>query len=329
MSDAATDIRSTKSTASGKAGTDVRPKVSVISLTYNQADFVRRALEGMVSQQTDFPFEVVIHDDASTDGTADIIREYQARYPDIIKPILRTENLFSKERSLRTVIRQVVDATQGEYIANCEGDDYWTDPYKLAKQAAILDAHPEVSMVYTNFKRVDENDEELVSDTYVDIQKDYESGALFARMIDNNFPLTVSIMERREVFYHPVLLSCPEQYDYTMACSSALAGELYFLPEVTCAYRQNRESFTFRHHGIMTANDAIVRYHFTRAYLKEPQWRKSGEYHRRIMRSIAGIMVRKRLMMRGKFYKLLLTTPALWPYIPGALLGKLTGRKSG
>ena len=83
-------------------------------------------------QKTDFPFEILIHDDASTDGTADIIREYEAKYPDIIKPIYQTENQYSKGIKVSQVYQ--FPRAKGKYIALCEGDDYWTDPYKLQKQ---------------------------------------------------------------------------------------------------------------------------------------------------------------------------------------------------
>ena len=121
----------------------MKPLLSIICITYNHKDFIRQALEGFVMQKTNFKFEVLIHDDASTDGTADIIREYEAKYPDIIKPIYQKENQFSKGvHILKTFIYPRV---LGKYVALCEGDDYWTDPNKLQKQVDFLEAHPEYS----------------------------------------------------------------------------------------------------------------------------------------------------------------------------------------
>lgn len=118
-----------------------KPVVSICCITYNHAAFIGQSLEGFVSQVTDFPFEAIVHDDASTDGTADIIRDYAERYPAIIKPIFQTENQYRKERG--RVTRTVFQAATGRYVAMCEGDDYWTDPMKLQKQIDFLEAYPE------------------------------------------------------------------------------------------------------------------------------------------------------------------------------------------
>lgn len=118
-------------------------KVSVYCTVYNHAKYLRDALNGFVSQKTNFPFEVFVHDDASTDGSADIIREYAQAYPHIIKPILQTENQYSK--GLKIFGTFILPKVTGEYIAVCEGDDYWTDPCKLQMQVDFLDSHPEYS----------------------------------------------------------------------------------------------------------------------------------------------------------------------------------------
>ena len=97
-------------------------------------------------QQTSFPFEVVIHDDASTDGSAAIIREYATRYPNIFVPIYQTENQYSQGKKVSSTY--VFPRARGKYIALCEGDDYWTDPLKLQKQVDFLEANPEYSMCF-------------------------------------------------------------------------------------------------------------------------------------------------------------------------------------
>src|SRR5690625_3999133 len=99
--------------------------VSISCITYNQSSYIRQCLDGFLMQKCNFKFEVLIHDDASTDNTADIIKEYQAKYPDIIKPIYQAENQYSK--GVRGInIRFNFPRAQGKYIALCEGDDYWT-----------------------------------------------------------------------------------------------------------------------------------------------------------------------------------------------------------
>lgn len=124
----------------------MEPLVSVLCLAYNHEAYIRRTLDSFLSQQTDFPFEIIIHDDASTDGTAAVIREYEARYPEIVKPIYQTENQYSKPNTpiMKTFLYPVA---RGKYFAMCDGDDAFTDPLKLQRQADFLEAHPDYSMV--------------------------------------------------------------------------------------------------------------------------------------------------------------------------------------
>ncbi len=121
--------------------------VSICCITYNQEEYIRDALDGFLSQETDFSYEVLIHDDASTDGTADIIREYARQYPEIIKPILQTKNQYAKGLTNVSGTYNFPRA-KGRYIAMCEGDDYWTDPHKLQRQTDYMEAHPDCSLVF-------------------------------------------------------------------------------------------------------------------------------------------------------------------------------------
>ena len=125
-------------------------EVSVVCNAYNHEKYIRSALEGFAMQKTSFPFEVLVHDDASTDRTAEIIREYEIKYPDIIKPIYSTENQYSKNDGSLSQIQN--GRVQGKYIALCEGDDYWTDPLKLQKQYDLLESHPEIDICATAAK---------------------------------------------------------------------------------------------------------------------------------------------------------------------------------
>lgn len=122
--------------------------VTIRCLAYNHEAYIRQCLDGFVMQRTSFRFEAIVHDDASTDGTAGIIREYAERYPDIIKPIFETENQYSKhDGSIRRIMNQ---HTRGKYVAMCEGDDYWIDPLKLQKQVDLLESNKEYSMCFHN-----------------------------------------------------------------------------------------------------------------------------------------------------------------------------------
>lgn len=117
--------------------------VSVCCMTYNHEPYIRDCLEGFVKQKTNFKYEVLIHDDASTDKTADIIREYEKKYPDIIKPIYQTVNQYSKKIDINKEYQYT--RVNGKYVAWCEGDDYWIDPLKLQKQYDFMEEHRECS----------------------------------------------------------------------------------------------------------------------------------------------------------------------------------------
>ena len=121
--------------------------VSIQCLVYNHEPYLRQCLDGFVMQKTNFKFEAIVHDDASTDGSAVIIREYAEKYPDIIKPIFEVENQYSKRDG--SLDRIMHDACRGKYIAICEGDDYWIDPLKLQKQVDIMIQDQSIGVCYT------------------------------------------------------------------------------------------------------------------------------------------------------------------------------------
>lgn len=117
------------------------PLVSILCATFNQKEYIAQAIESFLMQKVNFSFEIIIHDDASTDGTADIVREYAKKYPDIIKPILQSENQHSKKNSIWKNF--IYSKAKGKYLADCEGDDYWTDPNKLQRQVDFLENNPD------------------------------------------------------------------------------------------------------------------------------------------------------------------------------------------
>ena len=147
--------------------------VSICCITYNHEKYISECLDGFIKQKTDFTFEVLIHDDASTDKTATIIREYEAKHPDIIKPIYQTENQFSKGVSVSNVYN--FPRVKGKYIAMCEGDDYWTDPLKLQKQVDYLEMNKNCSLVFTNYSIAYDNNE-VVKNEHI---SDYSFNGIF------------------------------------------------------------------------------------------------------------------------------------------------------
>ena len=127
--------------------------VSVVCLTFNHEKYLRKTLEGFVRQKTDFDYEVIIHDDASTDGTAKIIREYQEKYPHLVKPVFQKENQYSQGISITK--EHILPRIKGKYVALCEGDDFWCDESKLQKQVDALEKHPECMFSAHIVQRID------------------------------------------------------------------------------------------------------------------------------------------------------------------------------
>lgn len=140
------------------------PLVSICCITYNHAQFIRKCLDGFLMQKTDFPIEILIHDDCSTDGTTEIIREYEAKYPDLIFPLYEEENQYQQGKAAEIDFYNYRRA-RGKYIAYCEGDDYWTDPLKLQKQVDFLEANPEYSVCFHNYKIFNTWNREFVNNT--------------------------------------------------------------------------------------------------------------------------------------------------------------------
>lgn len=114
------------------------PKVSICCLTYNHEKYLKQCLDGFVNQKTSFDYEILVHEDASTDNTASILKEYEIKYPKLFKCIYQKENQFSKQNTLVNILFEMA---QGDYLALCEGDDFWTDPYKLQKQVDFLESN--------------------------------------------------------------------------------------------------------------------------------------------------------------------------------------------
>lgn len=122
------------------------PLVSVSMITYNHAAYIAQAIEEVLQQTTNFPFELVIGEDCSTDGTREIVFEYQKKHPNIIRVIASNNNVGAMKNGLRNV-----KACRGKYIAFCEGDDYWQSPHKLQKQADYLESHPKCGLVFSDY----------------------------------------------------------------------------------------------------------------------------------------------------------------------------------
>lgn len=250
----------------GENALDTSYQVSVYCLAYNHESYIRHTLEGFVSQRTDFGFKVFVHDDASTDRTAQIITEYANAYPDIIVPILQAENQYSKGvKIFRDIILPLIDT---KYIAICEGDDYWTDPTKLQKQYDYMEAHPECSLCVHNTKQIDADGADLGKlfnscNTAVDYQADdvivaggsglFHTSSVFYRTTDRrNMPDTFLL---RSIG------------DYPLAIYLSTLGRVHYLPDVMSAYRvATPGGWTARSHA--SRKKQITHYESMLSYLK-------------------------------------------------------------
>lgn len=241
--------------------------VSIRCLAYNHEPYIRQCLEGFVMQKTSFRFEAIVHDDASTDGTAAIIREYAEKYPGIIKPIFEKENQYSKHDGS---LGRIMDAEmRGKYIAMCEGDDYWTDPYKLQKQVNILEADETLMAVVTNSSIVDQFGKELTS-KQENVVKDNVEGRYnlrtFMRVVHHYPTATVCYRNthQEEIQNMKRITANPYMGDWTLWIILHIFGDFYYLDQVTSAYRINPTSVTHdnvdeRRLGLAKANFGIIK----------------------------------------------------------------------
>ena len=232
--------------------------LSICCITYNHAKFIRQCLDGFVMQKTNFKFEVLIHDDASTDGTAEIIKEYEQKYPDIIKPIYQTENQWSKGVPASKIFQW--PRIQGKYVALCEGDDYWIDPNKLQKQVDYLEAHPECSVCFHPVKVIfDKND---IDEYTFPTKKQIKNGFSFENLLQYNFIQTNSVVYRWrkdmcEVYPNGILPG-----DWYMHLLHAKIGEIAYLPDVMAVYRKHEGGIWYKDIHLKYAKQEIKFYNF-------------------------------------------------------------------
>ena len=208
--------------------------VSVCCTTFNHAKYIRKALDGCLMQKTSFPFEIVVHDDASTDGTADILREYDRNHPGRFHLILQKENQYSQGHGPSEFINP---ALTGKYIALCEGDDYWTDSNKLQMQVDYMEAHPECSLTAHQAIRINEQGDYIRPYSEDPNREDYDMD--FPQVLGDlsRFP-TASMVFRQDFFQiHQELLTRIPHFDYAYKLLCAGDGSVHVFARSMSAYR--------------------------------------------------------------------------------------------
>lgn len=215
-----------------------QPLVSIRCLAYNQEKYIRQCLDGFIMQKSNFPFEIIVHDDASTDGTADIILEYAKKYP-CINAIIETENQYSKhDGSLGRIVNAAV---RGKYIALCEGDDYWTDPLKLQKQVDFLEGHSDYAMVYTLSQIYNQGKGQMEEKAFGSEYKGYDT------LLAYNCIPTLTVCMRTDAMMEYLHDVKPQKRDwlmgdYPMWLWIGYYYKIKFFPDITSVYRVLEES---------------------------------------------------------------------------------------
>lgn len=219
--------------------------VSICCATYNHEKYIKDALDSFLMQDVDFKYEILVHDDCSTDNTREIIEQYKKIYPEIINIIYQKENQFSKNRKIFGEI--IFPKTKGKYVAMCEGDDYWLDKEKLKKQVEILENNKEIVAVVSGSECVDENKNfrgyigKYKENEIIDLTKFLQD---FYTQLPKHLFQTASIVFRRDAFeeiYEKKIqfyYNCPVG-DLPLYLFLLTKGKIYCFKDNMAAYRQN------------------------------------------------------------------------------------------
>lgn len=204
-------------------------KLSVAMITYNQERYIGQAIESVLAQKVNFDYEIIIGEDCSTDGTREIVMDYQRRYPERIVPILRERNLGPMRN-----IESVLTACRGQYLTILEGDDYWTSVDKLQKQVDFLDAHPDCGLCCHRVKTLNET-----GTAEFDVFPPRAAGPYTIEdLLKGNFVMTCSSVMRRDLMADvPPWLCVVKVGDWARSALVARHGTIELMDDVMAAYR--------------------------------------------------------------------------------------------
>ena len=210
--------------------------VSILCATFNQKDYIAQCIEGFLIQKVNFPIEIIIHDDASTDGTADIIRKYESEHPDLIKGIYQAENQYSQK--IKIWKNFIYPAAQGKYFAECEGDDYWSDPNKMQKQLDFLEANPDYSACIHRCKKYNCKTNSFES-SFPETKQECDFTLKDLILGGGGFWGSNTIMCRRDFLpdYNEDFWKLSPVSDFPMSLSLASRGKIHYFPEEMSVYR--------------------------------------------------------------------------------------------
>lgn len=213
------------------------PLVSICCITYNHEKYIRDCIEGFLIQKTTFRVEILIHDDASTDKTAQIVKEYAENHSDLIITIFQTENQYSQ--GIKPWPNFVFPRARGKYIALCEGDDYWTDPLKLQKQVEFLEANPDCSLCFHASKSIrNNNPKDYILHRPKDIPLHNKFEMKHAILGGGGFMATNSMLfQSKYIQDRPAWMEKTPVGDLPLMLLLASKGKIGYIDEVMSVYR--------------------------------------------------------------------------------------------
>ncbi len=218
---------------------DSLPIVSISCITFNQVNYIRQTLDSFLNQETNFLVEILIHDDASTDGTSEIILEYTNNYPNIFKPLIQNENQYSKIGFSLGFLEY--NRARGKYIAICEGDDYWSDPRKLIKQVEIFEKDQNVSLCFHSIYYLYNTSNpkfEINRPKYIPINYRFELDHLIH--FDSQLISNCSVMIRtNQVQKFPNWVTSAPVGDLPLCLYLGILGSMAYIDEPMAVYRVN------------------------------------------------------------------------------------------
>ncbi len=293
--------------------------VIVSCIAYNHKEYIEEAIQSFLSQKTTFRVEIWIHDDASTDGTTDIIRQYSEKFPDIIKPILQKTNKHSQKIKIRPTYH--FPAANSNYIALCDGDDFWIHPLKLQHQFTFMEAHPDYSVCYHN-SYLKNNHENLQTFISMNRTADFTISEAIAGLGGQ----TSSFFFRAEVTkILPAWVWNASTLDNILRIYLCLHGKSGYINKIFSVYRQNvpgswNEKIKNKESKIAHRSKMVFALHL---FNKETQFRYDQQVQTQIFESI----LKDLFWFRGQFNSLLPLIRCLGLKTQWKLIKKIFGIK--
>lgn len=325
------------------------PIVSVCMITYNHESYIRQAIEGVMMQKTDFEFELVIGEDASTDKTREICFEYQKKYPDKIRVLWWHENLRKVKHPAGGNSRRTQAHSRGEFIALCEGDDYWIDPLKLQEQVDIMREHPRVGLCFCGSQTLHENGKvSHWQDGYYGFSQGVIPGRRFflCNLYSDDprrppktaqFIMTATMLFRKdayadamrkfEIFAWRMSLG-----DITLRLGLSALSDVYYLNDEMSVYRRTRTGASNTNTRPIVVDGRLIRLYFADKVLGITNHELPGYLNRELYCSLLGIMTNQgsdnqkeyiRRVLKIKGIRRAFTRPTSWPGLISLWIGFL------